>query len=597
MAKNIPQQVLADIRNATDIVDIVSDAVMLKKAGKNYVGLCPFHAEKTPSFSVSPEKQIYYCFGCGAGGNAFSFVMAHEGMSFPEAARSLARRYGIDIPDEALSEAELRAIREKERLMDIVRQAAELFRRTLREHPVAGAARDYLRNRGATEEMMSRFSVGYAPDGWDFLLNHFLQRRVDADILEAAGLVVPRKSGSGHYDRFRNRIMLPIDNLQGQIVGFGGRVMNDDLPKYLNSPETPLFDKKRCLYGISAARRECRRTNRAFLVEGYFDVIALHQCGITNAMATLGTALSESHVRILRGCAENVVLVYDSDAAGIQAALRSVGVFQKERVDAKILILPEGHDPDTYVRARGGDAFLAAAEGAMDMMEFLMESLIRKNGDSVTGKLRTVAEIVPFLDNLADGMAQSLYVGQLAERLQVPPDTVLEKVRREGRRSDAKPRPECVQPRHGPDGARYRIEAKLVAMMLQVPEMKREIETRRLLDRFEDQTLKSIGSKLLDDRRYETGASVSELLDRLLDSERHIAARLVMNKEKWDLDGCHRLLSQYESGGSRGDALLQRIEQARQADDRDLLMRLLAEKQRSARLKALDNLNAQGGEA
>lgn len=596
MGRSIPRQILDEIRNAADIVDIVSDVVMLKKAGKNYVGLCPFHAEKTPSFSVSPDKQMYYCFGCGAGGNAIGFLMAHEGVSFPEAARLLARRCGIEIPDETLSEEEMRAIREKERLLDINRRAAAFYREVLRRRPDGEAARDYLNRRGMTEEMLDRFSIGYAPEGWDFLLKHFGRKGIDSEILEKAGLIVPRKSGAGHYDRFRGRVMLPIENLMGQIIGFGGRVLNDDLPKYLNSPETPLFDKKRCLYGIKAARQECRRTNRAFLVEGYFDVISLHGRGITNAMATLGTALSEAHVRLIRGHARDVVLVFDSDAAGVQAALRSVGVFQKEQMDARIMILPEGHDPDTYVREHGRDAFEKAADNAMEMMAFLMECMIRKHGDSVSGKLRTVNEMIPSLNNIEDAMARSLYIRKLAERLQVPHETVMAKVRdRTGPRPNGYRRQPVRNPAEA-GGTKYRLEAKLIAMMLQMPEMNEEIASRQLLNRFENETLKSIGTKLLECRR-EAGTNASGLLDHLLENERRIAAHLAMKKEKWDPEGCYRLLSQYESGKSGADTLLRRIEQARQNNDHDLLMKLLAEKQRSARLKALDHLNAQGGKA
>ncbi|UCF95264.1 MAG: DNA primase, partial [Desulfobacterales bacterium] len=316
MASFIPEDKIAEIRNAVDIVDIVSEVVLLKKAGRNFLGLCPFHAEKTPSFSVSPDKQIYHCFGCGAGGSAFNFLMQHEGLSFPEAVQSLARRYGIDIPTERLSREQNKRIRQRENLLTINRQALEFFCQALRDSAGGKSAMAYLQKRGIMPEIIDRFGLGYAPNGWRNLVDFFSQRKSSLDLVEKSGLIVSQKNRNGFYDRFRDRIIFPIIDLNMQVIGFGGRVLDESLPKYLNSPETPLYNKSRSLYGLHQAKDKCRASDTVYIVEGYLDLLALHQNGIENTVATLGTALTADHVRLLRRYAGRMVLVYDSDEAG-----------------------------------------------------------------------------------------------------------------------------------------------------------------------------------------------------------------------------------------------------------------------------------------
>ena len=301
MADFIPEEKISEIRNAADIVEIISEAVVLKKTGRNYVGLCPFHAEKTPSFSVNPEKQIFYCFGCATGGSVFSFLMKQQGMTFPEAVKAVAQRCGIELPRREMSPAERRRASERELLLGINRKAMAYYSGVLK-HPVAGRkARAYLEKRGFAAAIIEQFALGYAPEGWDPLIRHLGAGRERLQLLEKAGLVIPRKTGSGCYDRFRDRIVFPILNAARQVIGFGGRVLDDGLPKYLNSPETPIYTKGRSLYGIDLAREDCRKSETVFVVEGYFDLLALHQHGIQNAVATLGTALTPEHVRVLKG--------------------------------------------------------------------------------------------------------------------------------------------------------------------------------------------------------------------------------------------------------------------------------------------------------
>ncbi len=591
MVNHIPEKTISEVRNASDIVGIISEVVLLKRAGKNFLGLCPFHSEKTPSFTVSSDKQIFYCFGCGTGGNVFSFLMKYEGCSFPEAVRSLGRRHGITVEDHQLSPEDRRRMQEREGIFDVNAAAAAFFQRMLLEEAEGRQAMDYLQKRGISRETIDRFSLGYAPGGWDALTGWFADRRVSVALLEASGLVIPQKNGGGVYDRFRNRIIFPIAGISSRIIGFGGRVMDDALPKYLNSPETPVFNKRRSLYGLEVARSHCRATGTVYVVEGYFDVLALFQAGILNAAATLGTALTSEHVRLLKGYVREIVLVYDSDQAGIRAALKSVETFRKENMDARILVLPEGHDPDSFILQFGADAFIEAAKNARKMMDFLLEETIRKHGLSVEGKLRIVEDMTAPLSAVSDRMARSLYIRDLAEHIGVDEVMIAGRLRR----IPAAAQPDGFSPlpdlgrRHGVDPeditARHvKIERKIITMMLQFQEFIAEIDRRALLDLFEDDRLKSIGRHILNHYKTTGEHHVSGLIGRLDDAERTMTVNLAIGGDVWDRKGCLRLLDQFESSRKRQtDNLLQRIEAASRKNDKALLLKLLEEKQNRAR--------------
>ena len=581
MVEPISETTISDIRNASDIFDVISEVVLLKRAGKNYQGLCPFHSEKTPSFSVSPDKQVFYCFGCGAGGNVFSFLMKHEGLSFAEAVRKLGRRYGIAVEDRQLSPEERRRVQEREGILDINREAASFYRRMLLDSREGAAALAYLQNRGLTRETMERFSLGFAPAGWEVLLRYFAERRISSEFPEKAGLVIPREKGGGHYDRFRNRIIFPIRDVGGHIIGFGGRVMDDSLPKYLNSPETVVFNKRRSLYGLDAARAKCRETGTVHLVEGYFDVLALSQAGIANVAATLGTALTHEHVRMLKGHAREIVLVYDSDQAGMRAARKSVETFQREEMSARILVLPEGEDPDSFLLKFGPEAFLEKSRNARSMMDFLMEEAVREHGLSIEGKLRILGEMKAPLGAVPDPIARSLYIRNLASLLDVEERSVAEAI------DAASPAVRGERPpseAFGFTGRRAMIERKIITMMIQFTEFLTEIDRRGTLDDFEDERLKSIGMTILSHYRTSGELDVAALMEKLPDAERAITATLSLGGDVWDRDGCMRLLAQFDAGRKRQqDDLLQRIEAASRGKDRSLLMELLREKQHRAR--------------
>lgn len=594
MAIFIPEEKILEIKNAANIVDIVSEVVHLKKTGKNFVGLCPFHSEKTPSFTVSPEKQIFYCFGCGAGGNVFSFLMKNQGLEFPEAARSLANRYGIEIPTHNLTPDQKKRIGERERLLEINREAMAFFNKALYHRPSGQAAMDYLKNRGLSAGIIERFNIGYAPKGWDHLLNFFSKKGMPRWELDRSGLFLPKKDGRGYYDRFRDRIIFPIIDVNRAVIGFGGRVMDASLPKYLNSPETAVFNKSRSLYGLYLAREKCSATQTVHIVEGYLDLIMLHQYGIENSVATLGTALSVDHVRILSRYVPRMTLVYDSDEAGIRSALRCIDifwrehadfsrgdVFQEQKADTHILVLPDGHDPDSYLRKEGAGSFYQAADQAPGIITFLIEQSVRKHGLATEGKIRIIADLQRPLAAINDTVARSLYIKQLAERVGIEEDIVLEKVRQQAAASEKNSLQFRKEDRNQKAS---RLEQQIVAMMLQFPAVLPEIRKCDVIAYVENKNLKAIGKCILE-RPLSAHQQISELLDMVDDSEqKRLITELAMIEEPWDESGCLKLIHQFVKSRKRirDHAILEQIKAAEEKKDQQALDRLLREKQRLA---------------
>lgn len=614
MANYIPEEKITEVRNAVDIVDIVSDSVVLKKTGKNFVGLCPFHSEKTPSFTVSNEKQIYHCFGCGAGGNVFSFLMKQEGYSFPETVRWLAKRYGVEIPSERLTPDERRRIREREYLFDVNRQALEYYHRTLTVGEVGRPARNYLRDRGITPDIQDGFQLGFAPGRWDNIVQNFSQKRISSDIIAKAGLVVPKKDKMGYYDRFRNRIIFPILDVNNRVLGFGGRVLDDSLPKYLNSPETAIYNKRKTLYGLNRAKDKCRLTNTVFIVEGYLDLISLHQNGIENSVATLGTALTVEQIRLLTRFAGKMILVYDSDEAGIRSAQRCIEFFWKEHVDfrrgdifkedkadTRILILPHGHDPDSFVQEFGAEAFLKEASQAPGVISFLIDRAVDKHGLSTEGKIRIIEDLRRPLAAINDNVAKSLYIKKLSEKVFIDETVVLEKIRATnvGNTRNSNPGaaslnadlrlPPVNSQQHRSKqfkqipGDRY--EKLIIAMMLQFPRIIPEAEKMNVLSFFESSILKSIGEDIvaINPSISDPGA---ELITRVKDHpKRELIAALAIGDESWTLEGGQKLLINYISKKQKlsNNRLLQdKIKIAEKNNDQATLLKLLDQKQKLA---------------
>ena len=594
MANFIPEDKILDIRNASDIVDVISEVVHLKKTGRNFVGLCPFHSEKTPSFTVSPEKQIFYCFGCGAGGNIFSFLMKNDGLAFPEAARSLARRYSIDIPRKHLTPEQKKRMGERESLLKINRQAMDYFRQMLHRSPTGQPAMAYLKKRGLSAEIIDRFNLGYAPKGWNNIINFFSKSGVPLAKVERSGLILPKKDSHGYYDRFRERIAFPIIDVNQAVIGFGGRVMDDSLPKYLNSPETPVYSKSRSLYGLHLAKDKSHTTDTIYIVEGYLDLLTLHQHGIENAVATLGTALTADHVRMLSRYVPRLILVYDSDEAGIRSARRCIDIFWKEHVDfrrgdvfreekadTQILVLPDGHDPDSFLREKGAESFQKAATQAPGIVSFLIEQSIAKHGLSTEGKIRVVTDLKNPLAAINANVARTLYVKKLAERIGIEENIILQEIRTRAAQKEKKD-----TDKHEILGAikGSRLERQIVAMMLQFPVILPEIRKYEVIEYIENPLLKSIGTAILE-HQGTSAAQITELLSGIDNPEQEqLISALAMIEESWEKDGCMKLIAQFVKNGQRrrDHQILEQIKAAEQKNDQETLAKLLKHKQKLA---------------
>ncbi|MEB3330614.1 MAG: DNA primase [Candidatus Sericytochromatia bacterium] len=422
----IPDDPIAEVRARADIVEVVSDTVVLKRSGRNYTGLCPFHNERSPSFNVNPERQIFRCFGCGEGGDVFTFVMKAQHQTFPEALRTLADRYGVPLPERQPDSDERARIREANE------SAADYFIWLLEHEELGAEARQYLRGRGVDDALRKRFRLGLSPRGWDGLHRHLLGRGVPVEVQEAAALARPRASGQGHYDYFRNRVMFPITNEAGHVVGFGARALaSDDEPKYLNSPETLVYRKGNLLYGLNEARTAIKTKDRALLMEGYMDVITAHAHGFEEAVGVLGTALTPNQARALLRYtpSRRVVLAFDADRAGQQAAERGIAtlseVTQGVGLDLRVLAVPSGKDPDAYLRAEGAAAFEARLSEAPVLFEFLLErTVLAHDTTRPEGRSAAVAAAVPVLRRIASYVTQDHYVSWLASRLAVRPEAI-----------------------------------------------------------------------------------------------------------------------------------------------------------------------------
>ncbi|GED21357.1 DNA primase [Halomonas halmophila] len=420
MAGQIPQRFIDDLLARTDVVDIVSERVKLKKAGRNHSGLCPFHQEKSPSFTVSADKQFYHCFGCGAHGNALRFLMEYDRLAFPEAVEQLAGRLGLEVPREGDDDPR-QQVRERKRKegVNLLELAASFFRERMKM-PEGESARAYLEQRGLSAEVVRDFGIGFAPAQWEAMRHHLGGHGISEAVQIEYGLLVHREDSGRMYDRFRDRVMFPIRDMRGRTVAFGGRVLGDAKPKYLNSPETPVFHKGRELYGLYEARQANSRLERVVIVEGYMDVVALAQFGIRNAVATLGTATTEDHLSRLFRVVDEVVFCFDGDRAGRQAADRALRTALPMMIDgrqARFLFLPEGEDPDTLVRREGADAFEDRVTCASPLSEFLFDQAAQgRDLGQIEERERYASQVLEAIGQLPEGMLKSLLLTELSRR-------------------------------------------------------------------------------------------------------------------------------------------------------------------------------------
>lgn len=531
MPRNYEAEAVRDrIRDATDIVDLVSEHVQLTRRGRNFLGLCPFHEEKTPSFSVNPDRQFYHCFGCGVGGDVFKFIQEIDRVTFVEAVKFLAERAGIALPERSgPSREETEAADNLYRANDL---AQKYFHHLLLNDDVGASARTYLQTRRLSGETIERFGLGYAPPEWDALLKVAGRRGLSPQILERAGLALQSSKSSDHYDRFRDRITFPIANLSDRTIAFGARALQPDQePKYLNSPETTIYHKGRVLYGLSISRDAIRRQDAVLVVEGYMDLISLAQADIQHVVATSGTALTEDHCRLLARFARQVVLLFDGDAAGSTAAMRALEVLLGTGLDARVVSLPSEHDPDTFVQTHDSDALLKRAENAQSVLDFYLEQLARQYDlSSIEGKAHAVERLKPLLAKPPDAVRRDLLLREVAERLSVDERSLRHDLQasmrrpQQQRKAVAEPSPTAT-----PDPPRHEIE--FIGLLLNFPQ-------------FIPQTVRKFAPDSLSDARTQT------LCRTIFDRHAHgKAINLGMIISELEDDALARLGAQCEAQG------------------------------------------------
>ncbi len=507
---HIPEEKIEEVRSASDVVDVVSDYVQLRKRGSNFVGLCPFHNEKTPSFNVNPSMQIFKCFGCSSGGDVFQFVKQIENVEFPEAVRILADRVGITLPE---AEQDFEEASETESILHALRFAARVFHTQLVEAPEAESARRYLVERGVEPSSIKKFGVGYALGEWEGLLKAAESSHIPVEVLAKAGLVIKRKDSDSYYDRFRGRIIFPILSHVGKVLGFGARILDgrDDEPKYVNSPETKVYHKSRVLYGLYQARQDIRRAEEVLLVEGYTDVIALHEEGVGNAVASSGTALTADQIALLDRYCKRVVLLFDADSAGANAAVRGIDLVLQRGMAVYIVTLPEDDDPDSFARREGGDAFRQyALEQRKDFVSFKyaygLSVLKDKTPESIAALQRSVIRSVAAIP---DPLVQESYLKRASDVMSLPETRlfeVLERLKSKGRkrrRTSTTPRSavSATLPNLPVDRSASRVlpeEKTLLRLMLEGGEPLIEfILGRMALNEFTDGPSREIASALM----------------------------------------------------------------------------------------------------
>ncbi len=436
----IPEHVIDEVRARADIVEVVGRHLALRKSGNGYWALCPFHNEKTPSFHVEPERQIFHCFGCGEGGDLFGFRMRIESLDFPESIRLTAREVGLEIVESGGS----REQGQSSKLARANEIALEHFRSALGRREGA-AARRYLEDRGTPSDLIEKFEIGCAPPGWDGLVGRLEKAGMPLGLAETAGLIARRQTGDGHYDRLRDRVVFPIRDASGRLIGFGGRALDPEAPKYLNTPETPLYRKGQVLFGLPQARDGFRKRDRAVVVEGYFDVLALHRAGVFEGVAPCGTALTSDHARRLRRYVREVVVVFDGDEAGRRAAKRALPVLLEAGLRVRGVFLPREEDPDTLVRKGSADALRASVEQAQPLLDQLLEEEVKEHSGHAWSAADVVQTLAPYFRALQDPVERDAYARTLAARLAVSLDSVLDALRNRAPRRD-EPEPNAQKP-------------------------------------------------------------------------------------------------------------------------------------------------------
>ncbi len=526
-----PEELVEEVRARNDIVDVVSGYVRMQKKGANYFGLCPFHNEKSPSFSVSPAKQMYYCFGCGAGGNVLTFVMEYENYTFPEALKFLADRAGVKLPEMELSQEARQKESRRAQLLEVNREAAKYFYFQLRS-PQGKPGYEYFKNRQLSEETMKQFGLGYANKTSDDLVHYLHSKGYKDDLLTEAGLATFDER-FGMHDKFWNRVMFPIQDSNHRVIGFGGRVMGDGKPKYLNSPETPIFDKSRNLYGLNFARTS--RKNNFILCEGYMDVIAMHQAGFNQAVASLGTAFTSGQANILRRYTENIYLAYDSDGAGVNAALRAIGILREVGLTGKIINMQPYKDPDEFIKNLGAEEFQKRIDEAEN--SFLFEiRILQREYDQQDPESRTKfqREVAKKLCGFSEDAERDNYTIAVADKFQIGLENLRKLVISYAAQTGlAKPieRPKSgVQPKNTPEESRKKAQRLLITWIADEPALYDKIKKYISAKDFTDPLYSQVAERLFAD--LETGSyHPAAIIDMFTDEEQQRQAAALFHTQ------------------------------------------------------------------
>ncbi len=536
----IPEGKIAEIRERANILQVVADFVSLRKAGKNYLGLCPFHGERTPSFTVNEEKGIFHCFGCGAGGNVFHFLMRVNSLSFPEAVKELAKRYQIPLPSRELSEAEKARRSLNAQFFEVNEIAAEYYHRVLMDLKEGAEGRKYLEQRGIAKEVIREHRLGFAPSSWDSLSSFLQKKGVGLNLAERVGLILPRKEGKNSgapcnfYDRFRRRLIFPIILVGGKVCGFGGRIVDEAAasgipaaPKYMNSPESPVYSKGQILYGLNVAFGPIREAASALIVEGYMDLLSLSGKGIRNVVASLGTALTSAQVGLLGRYTRNAVLIFDADESGQKATQRSLELFLQEGMAVRVASLPAGFDPDSFVRKEEKEGFEQILAKALPLIDYLLEQALRRHPlGTVQGKVGAVRDLLPALNRLQDPLEQDLYVERVASRLGLKESQIRAHLRG-GQIPSAQAEEKSRRSSRGPAHERLLLQVMLLHHQV-IPVVEEAVDA----DAFSDPRHKKLAREIMRGWKMEPGMEVQKFFTRLEDEEaKELTSELLLTGE------------------------------------------------------------------
>ncbi len=595
MTGRIGEDKVQEIRERIDIVELISSYLPLKRSGANHLGLCPFHSEKTPSFNVNAPRQIFHCFGCGVGGDVFSFVMRMEGLSFPEALRRLAERAGVELEEEQLTPAEEQQRQERERLLRVSEVAAAFYHQQLLDDPQGAEGRHYLRQRGYEGETVREFCLGYAPDGWQALAEHLAGKGFEPkwarDIL---GLVRAGRDGRSDYDLFRRRLLFPIQDSRGRVVAFGGRVLDDSLPKYINSPESPIYHKGQILYGLYQAKEAMRRSETGIVVEGYFDQLALYRAGFQNAVATCGTALTVEQARLLKRYCKQLLLFFDQDKAGRKATFRAMEVLLAEGLSASVVELAADEDPDSFLAGHSAEELQVIFDRARPVLQVFLDYCLVLHGDSIEGKVRAAEEMLGKLRLLSSELERDLYLKELAQRTGLDEELLKKKAGARPKMASPKAKEvssQAVSTSQKPfrrgivaKGGENKIQEWLLHLMMINSEIRSQVAEATPADLFSDPDRRAISMALIANSDEEGRLDEDRLLNGLSEDQKAILSGIIGKDDEAVAEDPARIFVDYKKAmererlKTRNRILQDRIEQAERDGDCTALAALSREK-------------------